>query len=233
VTVVAASPFASEAELLLAARRLAGSTLAEAARAIACDWPLEPVRDKGFIGLLIERSLGLGRASVSARRAPPSAADFGELGIELKTLPVSARFQPRESTFVCYVALASLIETPWSQSRACAKLTRVLFVPIESEPGLSMAGRRIGSAFFWSPSREQTDVLQSDYEEIASRIASGDEPVDARIGRALQLRPKAAHGAVRVRLADGDGRPSLTQPRAFYLRARFTAELLRSSFAPA
>ncbi|HEY2732998.1 MAG TPA: MutH/Sau3AI family endonuclease [Polyangiales bacterium] len=225
MSVVVASPFASEAELLLAARRLAGSTLAEAAAAVACAWPSEPVRDKGFIGRMIERSLGV--------HSSPSTSDFTELGVELKTLPVSSRFQPRESTFVCYVALASLIETPWSRSRVSAKLSRVLFVPIESEPGLALSRRRIGSAFFWSPSLEHTGVLQSDYEEIAGHVAAGDERLDARIGRALQLRPKAAHGAVRVHLADGEGRPSLTQPRAFYLRARFTAELLRSSFEPA
>jgi DNA mismatch repair protein MutH len=226
-TALERAPFGSQRELLRAARRLAGRTLAELARELACELPAEPLRNKGFVGRVVERSLGLATS-------PLSAADFAELGVELKTLPVSASFRPRESTFVCYVALSGLGETPWEASRVAHKLSRVLFVPVESEPHLALAQRRIGSAFLWSPSPEQAALLQADYAEIAGRAAAGElERLDARVGRVLQLRPKAAHGGVRVRVSDGEGVPSLAQPRAFYLRAGFTAEVLRAALREA
>jgi DNA mismatch repair protein MutH len=223
-TVAATSAaFASQHELLRAARQLAGRTIAELVRGLDCELPAEPVRNKGFVGRIVERALGL-------RASPLSAADFETLGVELKTLPVSQSLRPRESTFVCYVALSSLVETPWEASRVAYKLARVLFVPIESEPHLTLAERRVGSAFFWSPSRRESALLQADYAEIAGRAASGQlETLDARVGRVLQLRPKAAHGAVRVRASDGEGVPCMAQPRGFYLRAGFTGEVLRAA----
>jgi DNA mismatch repair protein MutH len=217
--------FADEVALLTAAQNLAGHTLAEVAAAVDQRLPVAPQRDKGFIGRVAERALGL-----TATRAQPSPADFAALGVELKTLPVTRALRPRESTFVCYVQLPQLTEIAWEQSRVAVKLARVLFLPIESEPGIEFAQRRVGRAFLWSPSEQQRDVLRSDYIAIAERLLAGHaEAIDARMGSALQLRPKAAHGGVRVRVIDGEGVPSRLQPRAFYLRTSFTEQLLRAS----
>jgi DNA mismatch repair protein MutH len=219
----ARAAFGTEAELLHEARGFAGRTIEELALAVGCVLPVGPMRDKGFLGRVVERSLGLVQSSLSA-------ADFATLGIELKTLPVARDMQPRESTFVCYVQLAQLPETRWEDSRAAEKLARVLFVPIESEPGIELGQRRIGRPFMWSASAEEDAVLRSDYAELAERVAAGHiERIDARMGRALQLRPKGSKGATRVRISDGDGEPSLVQPRAFYLRASFTAALLQNA----
>jgi DNA mismatch repair protein MutH len=209
--------------LSCAALRYAGWTLDELARAQGCSLPVEPIRDKGFVGRVLERAFGL---------LQPMAAttDFHELGIELKTLPLARTGQPRESTFVCHLALSHVADTAWEQSRVAQKLARVLFVPIESMPGLELAQRRVGRAFLWSASLEEASVLRADYEEIASRIADGQlERLDARVGVALQVRPKGAHGGVRVRALDGEGGSVLAQPRAFYLRASFTAGLVRNA----
>jgi DNA mismatch repair protein MutH len=219
---VLTAPFATEAALLSAARGLAGSTLTELAGAARVPVPdAGALRDKGFIGRCVERALGL-------RTASACATDFAELGVELKTLPCGADGQPRESTFVCYVPLGSLVEIEWGRSRVALKLARVLFVPIESAAGLAFAQRRVGSAFLWSPSLEQEAVLREDYAAIAARVAGGHlEALNARVGQALQVRPKAAHGSVRVRYNDGDGSPLLTTPRGFYLRTSFTAGIVR------
>lgn len=218
--------FADELSLLMAAQDLAGHTLAEVAAAVEQRLPAEPRRDKGFIGRVAERALGL----VPTRASQSDPADFPALGVELKTLPVTRALRPRESTFVCYVQLPQLIETAWEHSRVARKLARVLFLPIESEPAVTFGERRIGRAFLWSPSDEERDVLRSDYTQLAEKLLAGHaEALDARLGRALQLRPKAAHGGVRVRVVDGEGAPSRLQPRAFYLRASFTERLLRAS----
>jgi DNA mismatch repair protein MutH len=224
---VRTEPFADEATLLTAARALAGYTLAELAKAVCQGLPAEPLRDKGFIGRVAERALGLHLHGVSPLVA---ASDFAAIGVELKTLPVSAQLTPRESTFVCYVPLNQLTELAWEQSRVAHKLSRVLFLPIESGAALKFGERRFGRAFIWSPSAEQTAVLRADYEELARRVQEGHaEALNARVGQVLQLRPKAAHGSVRVRVTDGDGVPWRLQPRGFYLRASFTKQLLQDA----
>lgn len=221
-------PFATRAALLTAARALAGYTVAELAQAVCLGLPSDPLRDKGFIGRVAERALGLHELV----GAPPSAADFGALGVELKTLPVSRGHRPRESTFVCYVQLVHLMEIPWEASRVCEKLANVLFLPVESGVGLGFGERRIGRAFLWSPSVEETELLRADYLTLAQRVQDGHaEALDARVGRVLQLRPKAAHGRVRVRMTDGDGVPWRMQPRGFYLRASFTQQLVAAALS--
>jgi DNA mismatch repair protein MutH len=220
-------PFESEASLLTAARALAGYNLAELAEAVCQGLPAEPLRDKGFIGRVAERALGLHLHGVSPLQA---ASDFAALGIELKTLPVTRELTPRESTFVCYVPLIQLTELPWEQSRVAHKLRRVLFLPIESGAALRFAERRFGRAFLWSPTAEQTELLRADYDELARRVQEGHvEALDARVGRVLQLRPKAAHGRVRVRVTDGEGMPWRLQPRGFYMRASFTKQLVHEA----
>jgi DNA mismatch repair protein MutH len=221
--------FQSEAALLTAARRLAGYTLAELAEAVCQGLPAEPLRDKGFIGRVAERALGLHLHNVSPLIA---ASDFAALGIELKTLPVTSQQTPRESTFVCYVPLNQLTELPWEHSRVANKLARVLFLPIESGAALKFGERRFGRAVLWSPDEAQTALLRADYEELARRVQEGHaEGLSARVGQVLQLRPKAAHGGVRVKVTDGDGMPWRLQPRGFYLRATFTKELLAAGLS--
>lgn len=221
--------FSDEGALLSAARGLAGYTLAELASAVCQGLPREPLRDKGFIGRVAERALGLHLHNVSPLTA---ASDFAALGIELKTLPVTQRWVPRESTFVCYVPLSQLTELPWEHSRVAAKLARVLFLPIEAGRALEFGERRFGRAFLWSPNADELALLRADYEELARRVQEGHaEAVDARVGRVLQLRPKAAHGGVRVRVTDGEGVPWRLQPRGFYLRASFTKQLLQAALS--
>ena len=209
------------AELLARARGLAGCTLGEVAGSCGVPLTAAPERAKGSVGRLIERALG------GVSEAAAAWTDFE--GCELKTLPVDASGRPRESTFVCHVQLAALAETSWEASRVRAKLARVLWVPIESVQGVEHARRRVGSAFLWEMSECEEDVLRADYVELAERAALGCvERVDARWGRALQLRPKGANAAVRVRVQTADG-PVAVQPRAFYLRATFTRALVAAA----
>lgn len=210
-----------ELTLLRLARGFAGRTLGELARELSLPLPAAPARAKGFAGRLMERALGV-------RESAERATDFPSC--ELKTLPIDARGRPRESTFVCHVLLPQLLEIDWEQSRARAKLARVLFLPIEAAPDVSFAERRIGCAFLWVMSPAQEATLRDDYVQIAERVAGGQlESFDARLGVALQVRPKAAHAGVRVRAYGLDDGPVAVLPRAFYLRASFTAELVRAA----
>ncbi|GAB7269240.1 hypothetical protein DZS_06330 [Dickeya ananatis] len=70
----------SEHTLLLRAQTLAGYSLAELARIAQLPLPADLKRDKGWIGVLLERFLG-----ASAGSKPEQ--DFPDIGIELKNHP--------------------------------------------------------------------------------------------------------------------------------------------------
>lgn len=182
-------------------------------------------RAKGWVGNLIETALG---ASAGSRAEP----DFPELGVELKTLPIDRDGQPRETTFVCTIELSRIPEIEWPESRVKKKLSRVLWIPVEADPLLPIAERRVGAALLWSPDAEEEAELRFDWEELAGQIAcAGAASVTARIGKYLQVRPKAAHGGVRRRVLDGAGEVYAANPRGFYLRTCFTSALLRKHYA--
>ena len=174
-------------------------------------------------GSSLEQALG-------ARGGSSATWDFPDLRVELKTIPVDATTKlPRESTFVCAVSLADADRAEWETSWARRKLSRVLWVPLEvGDDG----ARTVGEARLWSPTPEQDAVLAGDFEEILGRVGLGDvEGVTARLGRWLQLRPKAAHGRVRTLVPAGDGELVATVPRGFYLRTVFTGAILRDGSA--
>jgi DNA mismatch repair protein MutH len=85
---------------------------------------------------------------------------------------------------------------------------------------------------FFRPTPEQEALLAADFDEILGMVGSGlVEAVDATLGRALQLRPKAADGSARTVAFGADGERIATVPRGFYLRARFTEAILRDPAA--
>lgn len=208
-----------QAQLLARAEALAGMTLGEVAKHVGLAMPAHGARQKGIIGELIERALDAPR---STQRGP----DF-PCGVELKTIPIQANGAPRESTFVAMVSTVDL-ERPWEESNVYAKLRRVLFVPVEATETRPFLERRIGLAFMWSPSTNEELILQHDWNELAEQtLLHGD--IDARVGRALQIRPKGKNATDTTRRHDVEGAPSRVMKRAFYMRASFTRELLAAS----
>lgn len=218
-------PPGSEAELLSRAASLAGRTLAQLAFDAGVPVPDSQRRRKGWVGALVERCLGADASSLSE-------PDFTRIGVELKTLPLNRRGAPAESTYVCTVPLG---RSPgrWEDSAVRRKLSRVLWVTVEADPVIPLAARRLGTAFLWSPNAEEERLLRADWEELTGLIALGRlEEINAHLGACLQIRPKAANARALTRAADAGGAPAETLPRGFYLRASFTAAILRSAFPP-
>lgn len=201
------------AELQRRAACLSGLSLVEVARALDEHAPRVGLHAKGKIGELIERALG-------ATGGSHKVHDFPELGIELKTIPVDDQLRPRESTYVCRITLAEAEHAEWADSWVRRKLSHVLFVPVVNN-------ERVGAPVFWRPSVEEERALRADFDELMGLIGRGlIEDLSARSGELLQLRPKARDGTVRTKTWDRDGELVETVPRGFYLRARFTRELL-------
>lgn len=218
------TPPRSEAELLLRAEAIAGYALAELAARGAAAVPADPRRAKGWTGQLIERILG---ASAASRSEP----DFPLLGVELKTLPVSADGRPTESTYVCTVPLLEHHGLTWERSCVYRKLKRVLWFPVEGASRLPMGHRRLGFPLLWSPSTDEEQVLCRDWEELMEMVVLGQvESLTAHQGSYLQVRPKAANARARRLGVDHSGAQIPTLPRGFYLRTCFTEAILRRHF---
>lgn len=219
------SPPATEKELLSRCDALCGLTLAELAAAYNQTIPSSLIRAKGFIGQLVEYALG---ASAGNHATP----DFPHLGIELKTLPLNARGQPKESTYICTAPthVEAAIET-WKASRVRQKLTRILWIPIEAHPLIPLPQRRLGTALLWSPDPTTESILRQDWEELILMLQLGQTArLSAKIGTYLQIRPKAAHSRVLSPSVNETGEAIWLNPRGFYLRAILTQKILKEFY---
>lgn len=218
------APPADEAQLLDRARALAGYSLGELAAHAGLQMPADLKRDKGWIGVLLERYLG-----ASAGSKPEQ--DFAAIGVELKTIPVDERGWPLETTFVCVAPLTGNSGVTWETSHVRYKLARVLWVPVEGLRQIPLARRRIGTPLLWSPDHLEEQQLRQDWEELMDLIVLGRvERISARHGDVLQLRPKAANSRALTAAIGEFGQPIMTLPRGFYLKKNFTGALLARHF---
>lgn len=211
---------ATEPELLERARLLAGKTISRVAAELQLIAPPDQTRNKGWTGQLAEMYLG---ATASTLSEP----DFQLIGVELKTLPVNRLGNPAESTYVCTLALDLTTGTTWESSVVKNKLSRVLWLPIESDQTIPYTHRRFGTAILWSPTPDQEAVLKNDWEEIMDLVSTGNlDKVSSSLGRYLQIRPKAANAASLGNSYSSEGIPNQSLPRGFYLRSLFTRSVI-------
>jgi DNA mismatch repair protein MutH len=218
------TPPENETVLLDRAQQLAGFTLGELAARAGLKIPQDLRRDKGWVGMLLERYLG-----ASAGSKPEQ--DFAEIGVELKTIPIDALGRPLETTFVCVAPLTGNSGVTWQTSHVRHKLARVLWVPVEGDRAIPLAERRVGAPLLWSASEEEEALLQRDWEELMDMIVLGQvEKITARHGEVLQIRPKAANSKALTEGIGTNGQPIMTLPRGFYLKKSFTGPLLARHF---
>lgn len=212
-----------EAALMNRCRAIEGYSLGQLADALGVSIPQHALQRKGWAGLLIEKALG-------ADAGNQSLPDFTALGIELKTLPMNARGVPAESTFVTSIPLMTLHLQTWETSQCFAKLRRVLWIPVEADPNISYAHRRIGQGILWSPSAMEEQILRQDWDELSHLIVLGKlHEIHAGLGIYLQIRPKAADAKALCYGMNESGETVLTLPRGFYLRRSLTRTICNHS----
>lgn len=215
----------TEKELLNNARLLSGLTLQDLAQKFSQTLPKDTRHAKGWVGQLLETCLG----ATAASHAEP---DFQAIGVELKTLPLTATGKPKESTYVCTVPLSQLHEQNWQTSWLKRKLQRVLWIPIEADNRLPFAQRHIGSAILWSPNTEEEKQLKADWEELMELVCLGKlDQITSHMGKVLQIRPKGANAKSLTTTLDEEGNEIQTLPRGFYLRPEFTQQIIKTNYA--
>ena len=209
-------------QLLSQAQSIAGLTFGELADELHIPVPPDLKRDKGWVGMLLERALG-------ATAGSKAEQDFSHLGIELKTLPINAEGYPLETTFVSLAPLVQNSGVKWENSHVRHKLSCVLWMPIEGSRHIPLRERHIGAPILWKPTAEQERQLKQDWEELMDLIVLGKlDQITARIGEVMQLRPKGANSRAVTKGIGKNGEIIDTLPLGFYLRKEFTAKILKA-----
>ncbi|HHE9474143.1 TPA: DNA mismatch repair endonuclease MutH [Haemophilus influenzae] len=209
-------------QLLSQAQSIAGLTFGELADELHIPVPIDLKRDKGWVGMLLERALG-------ATAGSKAEQDFSHLGVELKTLPINAEGYPLETTFVSLAPLVQNSGIKWENSHVRHKLSCVLWIPIEGSRHIPLRERHIGAPILWKPTAEQERQLKQDWEELMDLIVLGKlEQITARIGEVMQLRPKGANSRAVTKGIGKNGEIIDTLPLGFYLRKEFTAQILKA-----
>ena len=207
-------------QLLSQAQSIAGLTFGELADELNIPIPPDLKRDKGWVGMLLERALG-------ATAGSKAEQDFSHLGVELKTLPINAEGYPLETTFVSLAPLVQNSGVKWENSHVRHKLSCVLWMPIEGGRHIPLRERHIGAPILWKPTAEQERQLKQDWEELMDLIVLGKlDQITARIGEVMQLRPKGANSRSITKGIGRNGEVIETLPLGFYLRKAFTAGIL-------
>ena len=207
-------------QLLSQAQSIAGLTFGELADELHIPVPPDLKRDKGWVGILLERALG-------ATAGSKAEQDFSHLGVELKTLPINAEGYPLETTFVSLAPLVQNSGVKWENSHVRHKLSCVLWMPIEGSRHIPLRERHIGAPILWKPTADQERQLKQDWEELMDLIVLGKlEQITARIGEVMQLRPKGANSRSITKGIGRNGEVIETLPLGFYLRKAFTAGIL-------
>ena len=209
-------------QLLSQAQSIAGLTFGELADELHIPVPPDLKRDKGWVGMLLERALG-------ATAGSKAEQDFSHLGVELKTLPIDAEGYPLETTFVSLAPLVQNSGVKWENSHVRHKLSCVLWMPIEGSRHIPLRERHIGAPILWKPTAEQERQLKQDWEELMDLIVLGKlDQITARIGEVMQLRPKGANSRAVTKGIGKNGEIIETLPLGFYLRKEFTAQILKA-----
>ena len=209
-------------QLLSQAQSIAGLTFGELADELYIPVPPDLKRDKGWVGMLLERALG-------ATAGSKAEQDFSHLGVELKTLPINAEGYPLETTFVSLAPLIQNSGVKWENSHVRHKLSCVLWMPIEGSRHIPLRERHIGAPILWKPTAEQERQLKQDWEELMDLIVLGKlDQITARIGEVMQLRPKGANSRAVTKGIGKNGEIIDTLPLGFYLRKEFTAQILKA-----
>ena len=207
-------------QLLSQAQSIAGLTFGELADELHIPVPPDLKRDKGWVGMLLERALG-------ATAGSKAEQDFSHLGVELKTLPINTEGYPLETTFVSLAPLVQNSGVKWENSHVRHKLSCVLWMPIEGSRHIPLRERHIGAPILWKPTADQERQLKQDWEELMDLIVLGKlEQITARIGEVMQLRPKGANSRSITKGIGRNGEVIETLPLGFYLRKAFTAGIL-------
>ncbi|MFC6276403.1 DNA mismatch repair protein MutH [Psittacicella hinzii] len=219
-----AAPPQTWSQLLTYVQALVGKTVEQIADKHQVELIDSLKLNRGWLGNLIEIALG-----ASAGSKPTQ--DFIDLGLELKTLAINENGKVKSDIFISSLPLNSYMLQDWQLSHVLYKLKRILFIPVENNPEIPLAQRRIGKGFIWSPNAQQLATLEADWKSIMEIITQRDfTALKSNLGSALCVRVKALNTQQSNTFNDIDLHSINLPPLSFYLRRNFVNEILQSVY---
>lgn len=198
---------------------------------------------KALAASIIKRSLGFQNVNAKIR-------EFEQLGIDVKTLHLRNRDGlPFESVSFPVVDLRELVEQDWEGvdledgtvvkegSDLVDQLQRILFVPTYSDRRDDpQKERRLGRAFFWSPSSDELGIIKEEWEMFREEVREGRAAYDRPCGergrtnrlthsrqtRILHMRPHGRNACDEYE----DPRGNRVTKQCFWLNAAFVWQLV-------
>lgn len=172
-----------EAAALSRLHGAAGRELDELARRLGV--PLSSA--KSGAATIVRRLLGLVNDKVSVR-------EFEQQGILVKTVPVSEDGATVfESMSFPRFEHMKVIDETWEDSDLRSHLQRLLIVPLVRRSRREPRGaNRLGMAFLWSPSDQELEAIESEWERFVELIRTGaaDRLPTAASTSYIHVRPK-------------------------------------------
>lgn len=209
----------STEELIIRANKLARKNIGDIANNYHINLPNKLNVKKGIIGQVLEIALG---ASAGNKPIP----DFPNLGIELKTIPVDEKNIPLETTYIC-TAPIPFKESVFENSIVYKKMSKVLWFPYTVKKNDHVKNYVLSSPVLWSPNSNEYNQLKNDWEELADMLGLGQfASISSHIGKAMQLRPKAANKKQTICVLDENNELVNIVPKGFYLRKTFTQNII-------
>ena len=127
--------------------------------------------NKGIVGQVLESTTG---------RAPNSNPnpDIGELGVELKVLPVrrsGQELKPKERSKIKSINYNEIVNEVWSSSAVRVKIKLILFLVYEQPTGFSFRDWKsfvFKNALLFDLESENESAIENDWSKIKDAVAS-------------------------------------------------------------
>lgn len=158
-------------------------TLAEVAKAL--NVPLS--KAKSGAAVLVRRAIGVLNDKASIQ-------EFKERGIQIKIVPVSFEGRPYEAMSFPKFNHMEVWKEEWEESDLLQQLDRLLIVPLVRRERKTPKEQQVwGHAFFWSPSADQLNGIESEWRDYGRRIRAGEsnELPGASQTKYIHVRPHA------------------------------------------
>lgn len=206
-----------------------GVPFSELCQAHGITWYPEPKRNKGLAAKVVETVL-----EVKSNNRPEP--DLTNLGLEIKTIPVTDDLKVMEHTKVTTLNFRDVQDQDWERSTVYHKLRSILFVPVVKYDKAAPERWYIRSPFVWMPSLSAEKQLRQDYEAVRellkrkeyAKISSAEPPEGQGVYMMANTGGMDSSDVTTVEGASGD---EDVKRRAWMLRKTFTALVLRENIA--
>ena len=166
--------FNSESELMAFAKELEGRRFSEICESIGKLDENHRKHTKGVAAKVVETEY-FGIPSNSSEKP-----DFEDLGIELKVSPLryierTDLYTTKERNVIKMVDYNEISENKhWKENKISSKLNRVLYVLYIHDKTVNAWEWKVVKTFLWSPSSQQDEKIQTDYEIMRSKVLNGE-----------------------------------------------------------